>query len=204
MSSTNRSNARDSHVADYYVTPQKPILDVLSYLIGENKGYNELLDFYDPQTEEIKPLKWLDPCAGGDVNNDMSYPKALNEYGITPITFDIREDSKADFKFDYLNTELYDGKFDVIITNPPFNIAKEIIEKSLEDVKEGGFVIMLLRLNFFGTKDRKQFWENNMPVMTFVHHKRISFTKGATDSIEYMHCVWQKGINQNFTKLIII
>ena len=25
MSSTNRSDARDSHIADYYITPQKPI-----------------------------------------------------------------------------------------------------------------------------------------------------------------------------------
>ena len=64
MSSTNRSNARDSHKSDYYITPQKPILDVLSYLIGDNKGMNELCDFYDEETEEIKPLEWLDPCAG--------------------------------------------------------------------------------------------------------------------------------------------
>lgn len=204
MSSTNRSNARDSHKSDYYITPQKPILDVLSYLIGDNKGMNELCDFYDEETEEIKPLEWLDPCAGGDINNEMSYPKALKKYGITPTTFDIREDSKAEFKLDYLNTEIYDGKFDVIITNPPFNIATKIIEKAFQDVKEGGFIVMLLRLNFFGSKDRKKFWENNMPIVTFVHHKRISFTNGSTDSIEYMHCVWQKGVKQDYTKLVII
>jgi hypothetical protein len=32
----------------------------------------------------------------------------------------------------------------------------------------------------------------------------ISFLKGNTDSIEYMHCVWIKGVNQNHTKLLII
>lgn len=29
MSSTNRSDARDSHIADYYVTPKKPVTDFL-------------------------------------------------------------------------------------------------------------------------------------------------------------------------------
>jgi hypothetical protein len=198
MSSTNRSNARDSHISDYYVTPQKPILDVLEYLF--NNCNNKKLEGFD----DCKYGSWLDPCSGGDENNDMSYPKALSKYGITPTTFDIRQDSKADFKCDYLNTEVYDGKFDVIITNPPFNIAKEIIEKSINDIKTGGFVIMLLRLNFFGSKKRKSFWENNMPILTFVHRDRISFTNGQTDSIEYMHCVWKKGVNQDFTKLLII
>jgi len=29
MSSTNRSNARNSHIADYYITPQKAIREFL-------------------------------------------------------------------------------------------------------------------------------------------------------------------------------
>jgi hypothetical protein len=45
---------------------------------------------------------------------------------------------------------------------------------------------MLLRLNFFGSKDRKPFWEEHMPEYCFVHHRRMSFIdKGGTDSIEY-------------------
>jgi len=49
---------------------------------------------------------------------------------------------------------------------------------------------MLLRLNYFGGKKRKKFWDENMPKYVFVHNRRMSFAEdGKTDSIEYMHAV---------------
>lgn len=53
MSSTNRSNIREAHIADYYVTPVK---DAELFL----KAFNE-----------VNPLDWankkiLDPSAGGN------------------------------------------------------------------------------------------------------------------------------------------
>ena len=137
----------------------------------------------------------------------MSYPAALEQIGIDKSqirTLDIREDSLAEVNSDYINIEL-DYKPDVIITNPPFLLAREIIEKALSDVAKDGFVIMLQRLNFFGGKKRRDFWDNHMPKYTFVHNKRISFTPdGKTDSIEYAHYVWQKGYYPEFTKLKVI
>jgi|AntRauTorckE6833_2_1112554.scaffolds.fasta_scaffold66063_2 hypothetical protein len=192
MSSTQRGYNR--HKSDYYVTPQE---DIRLFL----KAFTE--------NNEIKrPI--LDPCAGGDMEHKMSYPEALKDIGYTGvITADIREDSRAFHRpVDYLEwearTETGD-RFSTIITNPPFNLAQEIIEKALDDVAEGGHVIMLLRLNFFGSKKRFDFWKNNMPIRCYVHHKRMSFTdEGGTDSIEYMHCVWKKGENPEHCKLEII
>lgn len=200
MSSTNRSLARQSHVSDYYATPIKPITDLLNSL----KNQSEVDLFEDGKLKNS--LTILDPCAGGDEKNPMAYPYVLNNFGVNPEsieTIDIRDDSNARLKEDFL---FYDNnkKFDVIITNPPFNIAEEIINKSFKHVKDNGYVIMLLRLNFFGSKKRKIFWKDNMPILTFVHHERISFTNGQTDSIEYMHCIWKKDVKQDFTKLIII
>ena len=57
---------------------------------------------------------------------------------------------------------------------------------------------------FFGSKKRKKIFENNMPEYCFVHHKRISFMNGATDSIEYAHFVWKKGLNNDFCKTYVI
>ena len=148
----------------------------------------------------------LDPCAGGDEINVMSYPTALNEFNgnLKIDTIDIREDSRAKVKGNFLEIDTKD-KYDVIITNPPFNISLDIINKALDDVKEGGFVIMLLRLNYFGGKVRRNLWENNMPKYCFVHNKRIGFlNNGKTDSIEYCHMVWQKGYNPEFTKLKVL
>lgn len=203
MSSTNRSDSRDSHIADYYVTPPSDI--------------KLFLDTFLSNHPEIKlsTMTILDPCAWGNPElldedgetipeHPMSYPYVLETYHPKQlITNDIREDSPAQFHRDFINhtPSLW---FDMVITNPPFNLALDIIKKSMEFATPGGYVIMLLRLNFFGSKARKSFFESNMPLETYVHHKRISFAKGATDSIEYMHCVWKKGYNPPFTKLFLI
>lgn len=192
MSSTNRSNARDLHIADYYKTPEDKIQEFL----------NEFLK----QENIHKDIKILDPCAGGDINNNMSYPNILHNNGFKHIdTIDIREDSLADIKGDYLNMDCK-NKYDMIITNPPFNIALNIIQKALEDVKDGGYVIMLLRLNFLEGKARKEFWKDNMSKYIFVHSQRMSFTNdGKTDSIAYAHYVWKKdGNKKEFSSIKII
>jgi len=136
----------------------------------------------------------------------MSYPEALSrttlDYNLA--TLDIREDSLADVHTDYLSYTCKD-KYDMIITNPPFNIAQQVITKAFNDVKDNGFVCMLLRLNYYGSRDRFNFWKHNMSKYTIVHHKRMSFTEDRkTDSIEYMHCVWQKGNKQNNSRLYLI
>ena len=194
MSSTNRGYNR--HKSDYYVTPTKAIRDFLSNF--QNYIDLELSD---------KRIVWLDPCAGGDEYNPPSYTTVITEdydpYNVTSI--DIREDAICDINADYLNIDYSDKDSpDIIISNPPFYLGMEFIKKSLEVVDDGGYVIMLLRLNFFGSKSRKPFFNDNMPKYCFIHHRRISFMKGATDSIEYAHFVWQKGYNKDYTKTILI
>lgn len=192
MSSTNRSDARNQHIADYYVTP---VPEIEKFLQEFEKIYGY----------HLWHGKILDPCAGGDEHHDMSYPVCLEKYNRNHIvTIDIRPDSRAETIGDYLQIDCKD-KYDLIITNPPFNIALSIISKALQEVKTGGVVVMLLRLNFFGSKDRKPFWDKHMPEYCFVHHKRMSFLdKGGTDSIEYCHMVWRKGYNPEHTLTKII
>lgn len=65
MSSTNRSEARKEHISDYYITPQKQIELFL-------KEFEKDCDvFKNPN------VKILDPCAGGDIQNEMSYPSVI-------------------------------------------------------------------------------------------------------------------------------
>ena len=196
MSSTNRGY--DRHKSDYYVTPVKAINKFLKVF--------EVTECIDWKNHVV-----LDPCAGGDENHDMSYPKALIERGLTAprlCTIDIREDSKAMMIGNYLEYELSKGLKDIltmIITNPPFNQAEKIIEKALNDINEGGYVVMLLRLNYFGSKKRNKWLLNNMPKCCYIHSKRMSFTEnGSTDSIEYAHFVWRKGWHNNFTETYLL
>jgi len=111
-----------------------------------------------------RDLKILDACAGGNIEyvenilldsgetltinhpyRSMSYPEALwtlsalSNITFTLDTVDIRETSLAEIKGDYLNLD-FKNKYDIIITNPPFSLSLPIIEKAIDEVKEGGYV----------------------------------------------------------------
>ncbi len=199
MSSTNRGGERAA--SDYYVTP----IPAIELFLGEWAKDNQLLN-------EIGSI--LDPCAGGtrnaqgDITTPMSYPEALHKCGLFPdcqlSTLDIRPDSAAVRIGDYLNTPLMGTVPDLIISNPPFALASEFIEKALQDVKPGGWVVMLLRLNFFESQGRKAFMQSNPPCRAYVHAERMSFTGGKTDSVAYMHAVWRSGYRATETKLRVI
>lgn len=201
MSSTNRSKAREEHIADYYVTPINCIEDFFHAWLEDMQDVEDFLSV----GHQVNEMLFLDPCAGGDEKHLMSYPKFITEeLGADCATVDIREDSLAEVKADFLQLPLPDC-YNIVITNPPFNKAQEIIMKALQVVQDGGYVIMLLRLNFFGSKARKEFWDKQLPVYAYIHHRRMSFTDdGKTDSIEYMHAVWQKGNYPTHTKIKII
>ena len=199
MSSTNRSGQHYTQRkanSDYYVTPVAEITKFLDALYVDQPQYGRLLTV-------------LDPCAGGDRGggHEMSYPVALrrSKFNVVQLdTMDIRQDSLAERKKDYLTAKV-ETQYDMIITNPPFLLAKEIILKGMQEVKQGGLVIMLLRLNFFGSAQWRDFWRNQMPTFCYVHSKRMKFTEAAgTDSVEYMHCVWERGNNPVHTRLSII
>ena len=128
MSSTNRSNERKAHEADYYVTPKEPIKAAFDFLFGNLEGF--------------KPVRGFDPAAGGNKETmtmhpyGMPYPEEMKERGMQSIwTVDIRKDSLADFKEDFLNDEE--------------------MEMFIGMLDEGGVMMMLLRLNFLGGQKKE-------------------------------------------------
>ena len=122
---------------------------------------------------------------------------------------------------DYLTNLYPPHNFDLIITNPPFSLALDFLEKSLY---EAYTVIYLLRLNFLGSQTRRPFWQANRPSHVLVLSERPCFAwtckgkaggKGCgasylpestrvctqcgcrvapgTDSIEYAWFCWDRG-----------
>lgn len=228
MSSTHRGGVREP--SDYYVTP----IDAIATFLREWSRVEDL--------SGIKNI--FDPCAGGTVNEHgiitvpMSYPAAilgvLDLFPIldTPVkalgglslcrregawrgveTMDVREDSPADIVRNYLTSEPSKVP-DLIITNPPFVCALEIAQRALSHVRDGGFVVMLQRLNWLGSEKRSSWFKANMPQKIYVHAKRMGFKRhlmdlpvkerNATDSIEYAHFVWCKGDGRGMSQLRII
>ena len=173
MSSTHRGADRNKW--DYYITP--------SWMVEE--FLREYLARYPMSNDSMI----LDCCAGGDAVNPMPYPAALSDLGFKYVTTsDIREDSRAEYKCDYLDMR-NPSVFDLIITNPPFDMSVDITKKA---IGESDVVVVLQRINWIGSSKRGiGFWKNAPLKHVFAHNKRASFTSdGKKDSIEYAHFVF--------------
>lgn len=166
MSSANRGRARNKD--DLYETPY--------WLIeAEIPRLKHLLRGID------RPRIW-EPCAGnGRITRVLKhfFPNAIIR------ATDIGEFEGLDGTLDFLACTAGGIEQDLIISNPPFFIAQEIIQHAQELVKETGMVIMLERLNFLGTKKREP-WLRRNPPGSSISPKRASFLPTRQcDSIEY-------------------
>jgi len=82
-------------------------------------------------------------------------------------------------------------KYKTIITNPPYSIAQEFIEKCFKIADQNTEIIMLLRLAFLESKKRYEFWQKHPVSELYVLSKRPSFTGGGTDATAYAWFVWK-------------
>lgn len=141
-------------------------------------------DFYPTPKQPIEQIlneidftnvkTFLEPCNGNGAI-----------YNLIPSNIE-KQYAELQEGIDYLENKF---ESDLVITNPPFSIALEFLQKSLSEAKT---VAYLLRLNFLGSQRRKQFWNENAPTHIFVLSKRPSFTGKGTDATEYAWFVWDR------------
>lgn len=209
MSSTGRSDARKGHEFDYYKTPEWIIEEFFNAMKSIEANALTSHTLFEELETMHSEYGLLDPCAGGqffDGEASMAYPAFILSMGNCGEihTMDIREDSPAEIHCDFLNTDL-DRKYGVVISNPPYTLAQEFITKALECTVDNGYVVMLLRIGFFGSAKRKKWFKAHMPEFTILHHKRPSFSNdGKTDSDYYAHFVWRKGYHPKESRLILV
>lgn len=99
---------------------------------------------------------------------------------------------------DFLDENIisYDGD---IVTNPPFSLASEFVQKALGIIPVGRKVCMFLRLLFLEGQKRKHLFTDNPPETIYVFSKRINcakngdFKKYNRSAIAYAWYVWTKG-----------
>lgn len=123
----------------------------------------------------LKGKNFLEPCKG---EASVIYNRAAL---LKPKSREWCELSKGR---DYL-TKHY--KTDAIITNPPFSLAREFLDKSLEQAQ---FVAYLLRINFLGSQGRHEWWQGKEPTHFFALSRRPDFTGQGGDNTEYAWFVW--------------
>lgn len=122
----------------------------------------------------------LEPCVGnGNIANVINnfYTNKRNITGIDIVD----RGYPNTIVHDYLTWET-DKKFDCIITNPPYSLAKEFVEKSMpllndgydEDGYPNGQLIMFLKIQFLEGAKRKELFEKYPPKYIYVFRNRMA------------------------------
>lgn len=149
----------DLPLNEYYPTPDGCIESMLDVI-----GYGDI----------VKEWTFAEPCRGA--------AKAIYKY--LPYGSEYCELAEG---IDYLQSQ-WKERPDCIITNPPFSIATEFLEKSLE---EADVCIYLLRLGFLESVRRQAFHQAHPVDHLIVLSKRPSFSgDGKTDGTAYAWFVY--------------
>jgi hypothetical protein len=201
MSSTNRGGKRNE--ADFYETPAWCVEWLL-------KAWQPLPALKEPW----RPPRIIEPCAGrGAIIGACNAAGLRAEWTANEDDYDRAQGilqsglTAADrcFTSDFLTwprhgSGLPSDRFDYIITNPPFSLAQEFVEKAMgvADV-----TVMLLRLNFLGSQKRAKFLRSNMPDV-YILSKRPSFTGKGTDSTEYAWFVWDARTPRRTGRIMVL
>ena len=114
----------------------------------------------------------LEPCVGGGhianaINNFFA-----NQRVITGLDLVDRGYPNTIVQ-DFLTWET-DRKFEGIITNPPFSLAQEFIEKGMELLTDDGQMAMFLKIQFLEGAKRKEFFEKYPPKYIYVFRNRMA------------------------------
>jgi hypothetical protein len=159
---------------DFYLTPEYAIKDILS--LEQFNG-----DF-------------LEPCAGDGIvaNTIKSIINLANVYQVELID----RGSNYDYLGDFLSKDFGDRKFNNVITNPPYSLAKDFIDKSLEVTTDK--VCMLLKLTFLEGEKRKKWFKQTPLKDVYVYSKRLQMTRNGekmknSGMICFAWFVWEHG-----------
>lgn len=150
-------------------------------------------DFYETPPECTRAiLPWLtrapvlDPCCG-----DRAILRIVEEeWDVETYGYDVDPARQPDVTRDALAPAIWGACGMLVVTNPPYKLALEFVERALKEVGPTGTVAMLLRLPFLESVRRQGFHAEH-PADVYVFAKRPSFTKnGKTDATAYAWFVW--------------
>lgn len=140
----------------------------------------------------------LEPCAGnGHISN------VLKAHGYSVSSFDIVQ---RDYPLDYVGDFLqWKGTFDGdIVTNPPYSLAYDFVNKSLDIIPNGKKVVMFLKLQFLEGCKRRKLFDTKQLKYVYVFSKRTNCAKNGdvkyfeeSSAIAYAWYVWEKGYNSD-------
>jgi hypothetical protein len=130
-----------------------------------------------------------EPCCGAGY-----MVRALEESGLTVIGSDLYDHGFGATGVDARKI----GPVDNVVTNPPYNIAGELLPYFLKAAKKK--VAILMRLSFLESRKRYPLFQNQPPARVYIFPERLSFAPagkvvkgGGTISHGWM--IWDKAHN---------
>lgn len=160
---------------DYYATDPKAV-----QLLLDNEKFNKNI--------------W-ECCYGEGAIGDVLENNNYKVYKTDIIQRTKPLDKLMDFLSDE-NNRIFKGD---IVTNPPYKLAKEIIEKAFKVTSKGSKIAMFLKLTFLESKSRKQFFLDNPPKVLYVSSSRLKCFKNgdysdkSSSAIAFCWYVWENG-----------
>jgi len=170
---------------DYYATDPKAVKKLFNNL-AINKQINS----------------FLEPCVGeGNIADEVISIRKPN----TTKFIDIVDRGYPNTEVaDYL-TYSSDEKFDLIMTNPPYSLGQEFVNKSMSMLSKGGYLIMFLKIQFLEGMKRKPMFNKYPPKYIYVFRKRMGTWRNGEEfdddgkhrSTTMCHAwfVWQDGFS---------
>ena len=161
--------------------------------------------------------RWYEPCAGdGSIIRAVNSHHSMAGRKIEWSANEIQPKYEAQLRRQVPLVTIADLRavtfalpqpYDVYISNPPFSIAQEVAEIGFHVATT---VILLLRINFYGSKHRHPWISNRIPAKTGVLPDRPAFRlskttgKLGTDATEYAWFCWQRPFKRSAGELFLL
>lgn len=183
-------------------------------LAGSNSSLGRVdNDYYATDPKAVKQLfntfainkrinSFLEPCVGGGniANKVIGILKPNTTKFIDIVDRGYPNTEVADYL-----TYSSDEKFDLIMTNPPYSLGQEFVNKSMSMLNKDGYLIMFLKIQFLEGMKRKSMFNKYPPKYIYVFRKRMGTWRNGEEfdedgkhrSTTMCHAwfVWQDGFS---------
>lgn len=144
-------------------------------------------DFYATNPKDVELLfseckipfsqNILEPCAG---NGHIAQVFKNKGYNVKACDL-VQRDYPLDQCWDFLaQQDHFDGD---IVTNPPYELACEFVQKSLEMIPPGHRVVMFLKLTFLESRKRRKLFDTKQLKTVYVYTNRTCCAKNGDEKL---------------------
>lgn len=153
-------------------------------------------DFYPTPYEATIALNKVDmPPPGSIIGEpacgDGAMSRVLSALGYEVVSADLRRTGYGQHGVDFTRLRpRIDTQFDevdAIITNPPFSVAASFIRTA---ISKAPYVAMLLKSNYWHTKDRLKLYRDHPPSGVYPLTWRLAFLQDERGKSPLMDCTW--------------